>query len=208
MEHGMNNQNVRNGFTLVEILVVCAILVILGGILFAVVGGAQEEGKKTVCGSNLKQIYLALDLYEQDSGGWEQPIPSLLAARPYVSDVQIFRYPDENTIVPDSEGNYPLQIIYINEPFTSPVHLSYAFVGDYIIGSYPGKWRSMTLDSHIGIVACPWHGPLSATMQSPSLKYLQTHTGPIERICFDGHLVRVPRKDGPPSTFDLFFSQG
>lgn len=58
----------RRGITLVEIIVVMAILVILSGLVFSVMGGSMRKSKVTVSMMNLKQIHAAQMLYEQDSG--------------------------------------------------------------------------------------------------------------------------------------------
>jgi prepilin-type N-terminal cleavage/methylation domain-containing protein len=56
----------RPGFTLIELLVVIAVIAILAAILFPVFAQAREQGRKTVCLSNQRQIALAFILYTQD----------------------------------------------------------------------------------------------------------------------------------------------
>ncbi|MBV9467776.1 MAG: DUF1559 domain-containing protein [Abitibacteriaceae bacterium] len=56
----------RDGFTLVEVLVVAAILALLAGILLPVLAGAREQARKAACQSNLHQIGLSMLQYEQD----------------------------------------------------------------------------------------------------------------------------------------------
>ena len=58
---------IRRAFTLIELLVVIAIIAILAAILFPVFAQAKEAAKKTSCLSNLKNIGLAMTLYQNDS---------------------------------------------------------------------------------------------------------------------------------------------
>lgn len=59
----------RKGFTLIELLVVIAIIAILAAILFPVFARAKENGKRTFCVGNMKQIYSALTMYADDNYG-------------------------------------------------------------------------------------------------------------------------------------------
>lgn len=56
-----------SGFTLIELLVVIAIIAILAAIIFPVFKRVQENGRKTVCASNLKQLYTAFKQYAADN---------------------------------------------------------------------------------------------------------------------------------------------
>ncbi len=57
------------GFTLVELLVVMAIIAIMAGMLMPQIGQSMEKVRRLACANNLQQIGLALRAYSQDNEG-------------------------------------------------------------------------------------------------------------------------------------------
>ncbi len=56
----------KSAFTLVELLVVIALIATLVAMLFPVFGAARGKARQAVCASNLQQIGVAIALYAQD----------------------------------------------------------------------------------------------------------------------------------------------
>lgn len=84
----------KRGFTLVEILVIVAIISVLAMMLFPAFQSARNMARTTVCQSNLKQLGMAVALYVQDYDRFPRGLdpsdkyaPEIWDSRP---DVQAF----------------------------------------------------------------------------------------------------------------------
>ena len=62
------------GFSLVEILVVIAIVGVLGALLAPALARAVESAEQAACASNLHQLAAALQSYLKDNDGWFFPL--------------------------------------------------------------------------------------------------------------------------------------
>jgi len=102
------NRRRGSAFTLIEVLVVVAIVAILAAILFPVFARAKTAAQRTVALSNLKQIGLAWTLYASDFDGVYSPPRTWLGGSKFaywwasydeISQVQI---PSEGLLFPYS----------------------------------------------------------------------------------------------------------
>jgi prepilin-type N-terminal cleavage/methylation domain-containing protein len=110
------------GFTLIEILIVVAIIGLLAAILFPVFSRARENTRRASCQSNLKQVGLALLQYTQDyderfpMGTIVEPSPYLGRGwagqiMPYLKSVGILRCPSDPTSY-TTAGRVPISYAY------------------------------------------------------------------------------------------------
>lgn len=117
----------KTGFTLIEILIVIAIISLLALMLFPVFAKARESARRASCQSNLKQIALGLMQYTQDYDermvltnngefyGSAQEGTSwglwMLHLYPYLKSTQIFRCPSAG------EGSDPYNTVdFVGSP--------------------------------------------------------------------------------------------
>lgn len=95
-------------FTLIEMLVVIAIIAVLGSILFTTISSARSRAAVASCAANLRSIGIGMTQYAQEhnnlypaaynnpNGAW----PAELKAGGYVADSRIFRCPGDTTKLP------------------------------------------------------------------------------------------------------------
>ena len=124
----------RRGFTLLELVIVLAILLVLAAILMPVLAGAEERARQTSCESNLHHLAKAFSLYRADHDGRQPPemsgSPSLgnvvywpAIVNDYVSNRQMFICPSEpkrhwSGQPDDNRVCYALNFLYMNGRLT------------------------------------------------------------------------------------------
>ena len=69
--------HIKKAFTLIELLIVIAIIAILAAILFPVFAQAREKARQSSCLSNLKQFALSWQMYADDNN--ERACPTYLS---------------------------------------------------------------------------------------------------------------------------------
>ncbi len=111
----------RGGFTLIELMVVMAIIALLASLLLPALSNAKRRAQSAACINNLHQLGLALNLYVEDNdthlpvcawplpsqGTNSPPLPSITnALMPYVKSREVFRCPADTSIFPNEHTSY------------------------------------------------------------------------------------------------------
>ena len=127
-----SNSSRQKGLTLVELLVVIGIIAVLAGIIWALLSPVRERARQTVCISNLRQVWLALQAYRDDHDGvepdgtpkefWELGLPdsiSTLVETNYIKNVWVARCPDDPALWLGHLPGFP------NAPIHPSLYVSY-----------------------------------------------------------------------------------
>lgn len=125
----LSSPNDKKGFTLIELLVVMAIILLLAGAVTPVIARAREQGRRTKCASNLRQIGIALHLYAGDNN---EAFPANLAALypNYVADQVVFDCPSSSAVGTAAIPNYTY-VAGLTESTTSNTTIAYDTVGNH-----------------------------------------------------------------------------
>lgn len=110
------NKDSRAGFTLVEILLVVAILGILAGVAVVSLKGRVGTANITAARDGIRSIGLAIDVYETDNGVYPPSLQSLISKGnepnwhgPYLKDGKAAKDPWGNDFAYSLQGdNYKL----------------------------------------------------------------------------------------------------
>jgi prepilin-type processing-associated H-X9-DG protein/prepilin-type N-terminal cleavage/methylation domain-containing protein len=197
-------RQMSRGFTLVEILIVLAVLMILAALLFPVFGRVREKGRLSACQSNLKQIILGVQQYIQDNdsrppsfGNWRE------ATTGYIKNPNIFRCPSLPVLIkrPDGgiqSGEYNFYVGFLNSLVTEQAGNSskQALVG--VNESVLVDASKIFVSGDVGVygfyrqVPMPRQDACGITMGNGKPDNLQTastiHNGGGNYLFYDGHV--------------------
>lgn len=145
----------KKGFTLVELLVVIAVIIMLAGFLLPVLGKAREQGLRTSCMNNLKQIGLAIALYRLDyNDAFPADLDVLYDAAnlegSYIDNLKVFICPSTGTQLSDL-GGVPTGGDY---SYTRPVpgDVSGTFMVEDTTTVHSGGRNKLSIDGHVEYV--------------------------------------------------------
>jgi len=208
---------------LIELLVVIAIIAILAAILFPVFAQAREAARKASCESNLKQIALALSMYQQDYDGKMMcsgalPVNPATAAdgsnlvrnvqggmvymlNPYIKNTQVFKCPsdpgDDYWARNDGASWYP------NAPWSrTPTSYMFRHVFDC-----NGASGNPTLGTNEASIGYPANDMVFIEMAAWHREKLPVWDGPPPKMPPTTRTVNASYADGHVKIFTLNYQQ-
>ena len=209
----------RKGFTLIEILVVIAIVGVLAALLFPVFSHVRERGRQTACLSNLHQLSLATFQYAQDfddrypyggdpsdldTNSWQgspywpaiqqmqanqQTLPNVMAG--YVKDRDLWRCPDDDGF--DFGGSFEDIPLAAHPSCFQAFGMSYAYTTSLALdGQTIGNVRAWSRQPPHNE-----HDPVDVPLLFDHVGHWHGGTEPSEErlnmVMVDGHAISVTR---------------
>jgi prepilin-type N-terminal cleavage/methylation domain-containing protein/prepilin-type processing-associated H-X9-DG protein len=132
----------RKGFTLIELMVVIALIAILAAMLLPSLSAGKGQARRIECLSSLRQLNLALTMYADDSEDQYPPRTEaefswIYRLEPYYQDQKVLRCPLDNWSAP---YDYSYLINGFNDWFEA--HLSPTEYNQFKAWKYPKGMRA------------------------------------------------------------------
>ncbi|BCW94672.1 MAG: prepilin-type N-terminal cleavage/methylation domain-containing protein [Fimbriimonadales bacterium] len=173
----------RRAFTLMELLVVVAIIALLVALITPVVFHVLERSRQSACISNLRQIGIAIKSYQEDYGG---VYPENLArTQPYVKSAELYLCPSDPTrgkgVIGEGLDTSYLSILRFLHAAMTDRERTPDVVSARVL---------MATDPNYGLVVCQSHGTRETPGEDTLISY-GSHSGLILRLRNDASVARV-----------------
>lgn len=209
------------GFTLIEMLVVIAIIVILASLMFPLVGTAMEKGRRTSCRNNVKQVGLAMMQWADDHKGW-LPLKNELPGYDGSGNLQ-GEYPFRNHVLKlASNGYVTVTSIWIcpsdrwdgdanDIPIVDPKKFDYSTYDtmgncSYMYVSGYNNARSPEIPTKAPVLTDESNGQENGAAtpgNMPDITDVDNHGAKFRNVLYlDGHVAAVEGQDVANSIFD------
>jgi prepilin-type N-terminal cleavage/methylation domain-containing protein/prepilin-type processing-associated H-X9-DG protein len=128
----------KHAFTIIELLMVIAIIGVIAALLMPAIGKARESGRRTQCTNNLRQIGIAMYIYIDEHDSRFPPVVDVPdwwfhLLEPYLDDLNVWKCPS-----------------YKEHNYGDTIHFSYGF-NYWGLNDVTGGWHG----KHINAVTSP-----------------------------------------------------
>ena len=194
------------GFTLLELLIVMAVIGILASLLLPVLGAARQRARASECASNLRQLYMATTFYAEDDGDrlpfawYDDPDPKInnfySLLMPVIFGIGFDGYEDFQLKVFSCPTRMKEPLVGIN-----PVRISFGMNAHNSVDYPSPETRHLTeAQLHepsgrvlIADIPYEWNHPPLRGLDTTHAGY--KHRGRVNLAFFDGHLgSRAPKQ--------------
>jgi prepilin-type N-terminal cleavage/methylation domain-containing protein/prepilin-type processing-associated H-X9-DG protein len=206
----------QNGFTLIEMLVVIAILAILMSLIAPAVGRAQRSAQNATCQSNLRQIGLAFQNYAVDHRGRmarvqiHPPVHGFWVDNVWPGILRDYLGMGESTgHVPASAWTtVTLCPAELRAEGRTPANTYFTYGVNSNVNSVLDSLGATRSPSQTMLAGCghkdPAHNPWWASLQLSRLPHFR-HNGRSNFVYFDGHVSSLREEELPLAWNDVFW---
>ena len=161
-----------SGFTIVELLVVIALIALLIGLLFPAVQSAREAARRAQCANNLRQLGLALQLYHNTHEAFP---PALVCGSTNVTEAEATGF---TLLLPYLEQSNLHRIYDFDEPWFAPVNYEAVGVEVPVFFCPTNRSHGQLL---LGSIAAEWGMPLPPLVACCDYAFCRGANGAVTR---------------------------